>query len=402
MTEERPGFHRTAWLAAVMAIASAVSPAAAQVQSKPRVETLDFEGDGDRVDFTIAPSESVQYTYFELDGPRLVLDLHGTENQLGFESRTVGIAGVLRVRAAQFEDESRNVTRVVFDLEEGTSYAIDRADDGLMTVSFDRQASEAVPATTEVAEDTAIEDGLPEVPEPATVRQGKTESALSTPTPGSTMPIPASGTEDRVRLDVVDGRISLTAEAVPLSDLLRMFDQAIGTESTVAEHLRSRNISVSFVGLDFGDAVRKIFEGQSLDYAVLGRDRIMVTAESGIAPPRAEAMTRTAPGAATAATTRSTATPREGINQPPNPFQLQQGAQPGAQQPINTPFGQIFNQQGNQPGRPTPVVPGNTPVQPSPLFGNSSPTPFGNQTPATSPATPTPRPPLPTPVQPRP
>ena len=72
-----------------------------------------------------------------------------------------------------------------------------------------------------------------------------------------------------------------SAEAVGLGRLLSMFDRAAGTESTVPVELQNRNISVQFQALDFGQAVKKIFEGLPLDYVVLEQGRIVVTAVAG-------------------------------------------------------------------------------------------------------------------------
>jgi type IV pilus assembly protein PilQ len=111
-------------------------PATGAIQSAPAVEALAFAGRGDRVEFTITSSEAVEYSSFELDGPRVVLDFHGAENRLGFDSRWVGMGGVQRVRASTFVNDAREVTRVVFDLEEATPYEIERVNDGLIAVSF--------------------------------------------------------------------------------------------------------------------------------------------------------------------------------------------------------------------------------------------------------------------------
>lgn len=213
--------------------------------------------------------------------------------------------------------------------------------------------------------------------------------------------IPARAGQDDIQVDVEDGRISMSAEAVSLVKLLDTLDRAVGTESSVADHLQNRNMSVRFQNLDFNDAVRKIFEGQSLDYIVVGQERIMVTAESGVTPPGGGTLTRTA----SRSSGTPAPTPRETINAPAaNPFRLQPNVQP-AGQPVQTPFGTIF--QGGNPaaGRGgAPAAPENTPAQPSSLFGNTNPNPFNNPAPDPAPQAPQPRGPIPgqpIPVQPR-
>jgi len=100
------------------------------------VETLDIREETDAVEFTITSTEPVRYTYFELDGPRLVVDFHNAENLLGFLDQSVGKAGVRSVRAAAFTNESRDVTRIVFDLEGPAPYQIVDDGDGLVHVRF--------------------------------------------------------------------------------------------------------------------------------------------------------------------------------------------------------------------------------------------------------------------------
>ena len=64
---------------------------------------------------------------------------------------------------------------------------------------------------------------------------------------------------------VIDGKVSIDAEVVPLGRLLQLFDRATGLQSTVPAALANRNLSVKFSDLSFDDAVRKIFEGQPID-----------------------------------------------------------------------------------------------------------------------------------------
>lgn len=215
-------------------------------------------------------------------------------------------------------------------------------------------------------------------PATAPTAQAPVPPASSRPGPMPAAPVAVSnpsGNSDGIQVDVVDGRISMTAEAVPLAELLAALDRAVGAESSVADHLQNRNISVRFRDLAFDRAVRKIFEGQSLDYLVVGEDRILVTAESGIAAPGAGTVTRTAAGSTVAATRQPVpAGPATGAPVA-NPFQVQPDRQ--QQQPIQTPFGQIFNQQGNPAVGPPagPLAgPGAGQQQPNALFGNSSPT----------------------------
>lgn len=198
---------------------------------------------------------------------------------------------------------------------------------------------------------------------------------------------------------IVDDRISISASAVPLAELLAALDAVAGTESSVAIELRNRNVSVQFSGLSLDNAVDKVFEGLGLDFLVVGGRRIMVTAVSG----GPDGVTR---GFSNAAVTAGTSTPARPAAPAPavNPFQLQgfqgqaapqRGAQPGVNpfgvpgqaapqggvQPrvIQTPFGPIAAPERETPspnGGPT-GVPGfrapETPDSRTNLFGNTSP-----------------------------
>src|SRR5262245_21906214 len=89
-------------------------------------------------------------------------------------------------------------------------------------------------------------------------------------------------------IQIIDGKVSIQAEAVPLSRLSSLFDAAAGMTSKVPSELATRTVSVRFKGLDFDAAVRKIFEGQPFDYVVVNGRGIIVT---GLAQSTASAAT---------------------------------------------------------------------------------------------------------------
>src|SRR5688572_3383619 len=76
---------------------------------------------------------------------------------------------------------------------------------------------------------------------------------------------PAPGPE----IEVVDGKISMSALSVPLSRIVSMVDRAVGLQSKVAPEVASRSISVRFKELPLKDAVQKIFEGQPFNYSLI-------------------------------------------------------------------------------------------------------------------------------------
>jgi hypothetical protein len=70
-------------------------------------------------------------------------------------------------------------------------------------------------------------------------------------------------------IEVVDGKISMSALGMPLSRVVALLDRAMGFKSKVAPELASRPISVRFKDLPLKAAVQKIFEGQSLNYSLI-------------------------------------------------------------------------------------------------------------------------------------
>src|SRR6476646_11897649 len=78
-------------------------------------------------------------------------------------------------------------------------------------------------------------------------------------------------------VDLVDNKLSINAETVPLGRLMRLLDMATGMKSKVPPELANRNISVQFSGLTFNDGIRKIFQGQPLDYILIQGQGVVVT-----------------------------------------------------------------------------------------------------------------------------
>jgi hypothetical protein len=194
--------------------------------------------------------------------------------------------------------------------------------------------------------------------------------------------------DDDLSVRIVDGRISLRAMAVPLEELLDKLDRAAGTQSTVADELIGRNVSVAFQGLVLGDAVVKIFEGLDLDYIVVGGRKIMVTAVSGV-PSASSQAGFMSPVSPTVSNVMADQSPP--VAPPTNPFQVP-GEPPAQPAIIQTPFGPLVNPRANPNGAAVPPpgplsMPGQggqpndsignptaspTPGQPS-IFGNTSP-----------------------------
>jgi hypothetical protein len=152
-------------------------------------------------------------------------------------------------------------------------------------------------------------------------------------------------------IQIIDNKLSIDAEAVPLSRLLRLLDLATGMKSKVPPELANRNISVKFSGLDLDEGVRKMFQGQPIDYVVVSGQGIVVTAASQSV------------ASADSVPVYNSPVPIE------QPF-VQDFNVPGNQQQqpamIQTPFGPMANPRAAQP--PAPNAPLSGPGQQNALF----------------------------------
>ena len=82
------------------------------------------------------------------------------------------------------------------------------------------------------------------------------------------------------QVDLIDNKLSIQAESISLSRLLRLVDMATGMKSKVPPELANRPISVRFSGLSLSDGFRKMFQGQPFDYVVIEGQGIIVTSAS--------------------------------------------------------------------------------------------------------------------------
>jgi len=207
---------------------------------------------------------------------------------------------------------------------------------------------------------------------------------------------------------IIDNKVSIQAEAIPLSRLLHLLDMATGMNSTVPAQFANRNVNVQFSDLDVNAAVHKIFEGQMLDYVLIDGQGVMVTAASqAVVASGAPA----APAPREASPFPPANFPQEQPSFIPDPTGSQIPGQPGVipgqgnpfgnnqAQPavIQTPFGPIpnprLNQQGQQGQQNQQVIPGAVP------FGGA-PTPFGTPFGGSAPGGPTASPAIPTTIAP--
>ncbi len=184
-----------------------------------------------------------------------------------------------------------------------------------------------------------------------------------------TLSVAAFGSGKGPEIQVVDNKLSVDVESVPLGRLLRLLDLATGMKSRVPPELANRNISAKFSGLSLRDGVQKVFQGQPLDYVVIG-EGIVVTAASQTIAASDSAPANVAPA------------PIEQTFQdfaPPQP--LPPGQQPAM---IQTPFGPIVNPRAAQ-AVPAPNAPLNAPGQQNTLFPSQPTTQPGLQAPVAPP-----------------
>jgi len=193
-------------------------------------------------------------------------------------------------------------------------------------------------------------------------------------------------------INLVNNKLSISAEAISLGRLLRLLDLATGMQSKVPAELANRNLSVRFSDLNFDDGVRKIFEGQPFDYVVLEGRGVIVTAAAQTQA-QANGGSESVPAYNSAPSPLAPAP----IEQPFVPdFQQQVMPQPGMpaqppQQPamIQTPFGPIANPRAGQPIQQPAQVPAPSPQNQlfptqqmtSPVGATPAPTPFGTPSP---------------------
>jgi hypothetical protein len=184
--------------------------------------------------------------------------------------------------------------------------------------------------------------------------------------------------QDAPEIRVSEGKVSISAQAVPIGRLISLLDRAVGMTSTVKPELSNRTVSVRFTNLDLKDAVRKIFEGQPLNYFLIQGKGIRVTdlAASGTSSSSGTSLTSSSPSFIDSPINPAPAVPignaQAGPTNPTVP------AQP------NNPFGNAQQPATNAPAAATPgaaFVPGQLP----PPIGASNP--LVSPAPATAPVT---------------
>jgi type IV pilus assembly protein PilQ len=139
-------------------------PAPGAAATVPVVNGLALVGDDEALEVRIAATAPLPFTYFELEKPRrLVVDFPGIQNTFGFKDRSVGRAGVERIRTSFFTDKTRQATRIVFDLTNDVPYRVDKDVEGFVRIEFGTRKP-APPSLTASAGDVAGAVAVPDSP----------------------------------------------------------------------------------------------------------------------------------------------------------------------------------------------------------------------------------------------
>ena len=168
------------------------------------------------------------------------------------------------------------------------------------------------------------------------------------------------------QVDLIDNKLSVSAEGVTVAQLLQLVDLATGMKSKVPPELGNRRISVRFSGLSMTDGVRKMFEGQPLDYVMIQGQGIVVTSASQAGPAGGDALPYNPQPAVQSFDQPFAQEFQGGFQQPPMQQQMQQLQQMQQPPTIQTPFGQMPNPRAAQ--QPQPNMPMNGPGQQNSLF----------------------------------
>jgi hypothetical protein len=159
-------------------------------------------------------------------------------------------------------------------------------------------------------------------------------------------------------IQYVDGKVSIQAEGMKLSQFLQLWDQATGMTSTVNPSLANEKISVRLDDLDVDAAIRKSFQGQPWNYIVMqGKGIKIIDRASTVALP-------------TGGTTSIQPIADTRNDNPPPPVPFSQPAPPpvAAAQPAANPNGNGTSAAAQPAGAINlPPVQGGT-AAPAPLF----------------------------------
>jgi hypothetical protein len=187
---------------------------------------------------------------------------------------------------------------------------------------------------------------------------------------------PVSDAQTAPQVVNIDQKLTVNVENITLGRLLRLWDQATGTHSSVPPELANRIVSVRFSKLPLEEAVQKIFQDLPFDYVFVRGQGIMITGLSQKHVPPQPAVVQSAPpinNVNVNAVQRMkpearTPSPAEIVNSP-SPAEIVNRTPPPPQI-VPTPFGPIeVSPEGSQIMQLPPVDQGPAP----PFFGQVGP-----------------------------
>ncbi|HYR44547.1 MAG TPA: type IV pilus secretin PilQ [Terriglobia bacterium] len=230
------------------------------------VKDVSFSNNGESLEVKIVATDESKYTHFELDHPhRLVVDFHGIQNTISFKEKKIDAAGLQRVRTSFFSDQSRNATRIVFDLTEDAMYRLIDEGGGNVRIVFgpavhaplNQVAGPPLALPLTVAAEPPQNAAPPAVPA-ATAAFPPPESPATSPPPAT--PAPAAGSASVAALESVVVRPPTQVTVVPQAP-----PQLPSTTPTPTPQYTGEIISLDLKDYDVKDFFRLISEISGLN-----------------------------------------------------------------------------------------------------------------------------------------
>jgi type IV pilus assembly protein PilQ len=213
-----------------------------------------------RTDVVLAVDGEVTFESLVLDEPdRLVLDLQGVVSRLDRYKFPVNRGGIARVRAAQHARGPQPVTRVVIDMEQPLSYAIDHRGSDLV-VSFETGAVSTVTLPVAVDAPAPVADLVQEL-------ESRFEETTTPVAPANEFADP----ERRVEPDLIERLLQapdLAAPAPPKSG--SMVPDSFKTKTIVTDEVvySGKEISLNLVDADVKQVFRLFHEISGLNFVL--------------------------------------------------------------------------------------------------------------------------------------
>jgi hypothetical protein len=154
-----------------------------------RLESIDLAQSPTATTYTINPTGNVQYQEYQLERPsRLVLDLVGVKNAVKDETLKPDGRLVTAVRASQFQSDPDLVTRVVFELGDGTHYRVARRGTAI-EVNFSSDAAVMGASLSGDSPPSAADPAVPSEPAPVAAAP-EAAASEAVPAPEAAAPAP--------------------------------------------------------------------------------------------------------------------------------------------------------------------------------------------------------------------